>query len=92
MTEGGPRRGTRDNGLRAGHYAPVADLDPRVADALLSTLRDNGIAAYAVPAAGTVGGSMETRLPSRPIDRLYVDDQRTDDARVIVREHTPPPG
>lgn len=83
--------GARDNGLRAGNYAPVAELDPRVADELLSTLRDRGIAAYAVPAAGSVGGSMETRLPPRPMDRLYVDDQRTAEARELVDEHAPPP-
>jgi hypothetical protein len=76
--------GARDNGLRAGNYMPIADLDPRIADDLLSTLRDHGIAAYALPAAGTVGGSMETRLPARPMDRLYVDDQRLDDARRLL--------
>jgi hypothetical protein len=82
--------GTRDNGLRAGNYAAIADLDPRVADDLLLVLREHGIAAYVLPAAGTVGGSMETRLPARPMDRLYVDDQRLDEARGIVddqREH-----
>jgi hypothetical protein len=82
--------GARDNGLRAGNYAPVAELDPRVADELLSTLRAHGIAAYAVPAAGSVGGAMETRLPPRPLDRLYVDDQRTAEARELVDEHAPP--
>ena len=78
--------GGRDNGLRAGNYTAIADLDPRVADDVLLTLREHGIAAYARPAAGTVGGSMETRLPARPLDRLYVDDQRLDEARGIVEE------
>ena len=78
--------GARDNGLRAGNYTAIADLDPRVADDVLLTLREHGIAAYARPAAGTVGGSMETRLPARPLDRLYVDDQRLDEARGIVDE------
>ena len=78
--------GGRDNGLRAGNYAAIADLDPRVADDLLLTLREHGIAAYVLPAAGTVGGSMETRLPARPMDRLYVDDQRLEEARGIVDE------
>ena len=81
--------GARDNGLRAGNYRPIADLDPRVADDLLITLRERGIAAYALPGAGTVGGAMETRLPSRPMDRLYVDDQRLDEARGIVEEQRP---
>ena len=78
------RRGTRDNGLRCGSYSPVADLDPRVADVLLETLRDAGIAAYAGPAPGTTGGYMETRLPSRPVDRLWVDEQQVQRAREIV--------
>ena len=86
-----PGRGSRDNGLRAGNYVAVGDVDPRVADALLDTLRDSGIAAYAAPAAGTVGGSFETRLPSRPLDRLFVDDQQLERAREIVRDETPAP-
>lgn len=81
--------GARDNGLRAGNYMPIAELDPRIADDLLSTLRDHGIAAYALPAAGTVGGSMETRLPARPLDRLYVDDQRLEEARRLVDDAQP---
>src|SRR4051812_40117902 len=90
--DGVPRGSTRDNGLRCANYAAIADLDPRVVDALLTTLRDAGIAAYAVPAPGTVGGAMETRMPSRPIDRLWVDDQQIGRARDIVaaEEHSEP--
>jgi len=87
-TNDGPRGGTRDNGLRCAGYTPVADVDPRVVDALLESLRDAGIAAYTVPASGTVGGSMETKLPNRPLDRLFVDDQRTEQARGIVADET----
>ncbi|HMC71556.1 MAG TPA: hypothetical protein VKJ07_20530 [Mycobacteriales bacterium] len=79
-------QGARDNGLRAGNYVQVRELDPRVADDVLLTLRDHGIAAYVMPAEGTVGGSMETRLPTRPMARLYVDDQRVEDARRLVDE------
>ena len=86
--DGSARRGPRDNGLRCGNYAAVADLDPRVADALLASLRSAGIAAYVAPMPGAVGGSMETRVPSRPLDRLYVDDQRVDEARGLVDEET----
>src|SRR3954449_5247999 len=83
----GPRRGARDNGLRCSGYVAVADFDPRIADALLEALRDNGIAAYAAPTPGSVGGAMETRLPDRPIDRLWVDAGNVDRARdVIERE------
>src|SRR4051794_5506550 len=80
----GPRRGTRDNGLRCAGYAPVADLDPRIVDALLTTLRDEGIAAYAAPTPATTGGAMETRLPPRPIARLWVDDTRVARAKELA--------
>src|SRR3954467_605437 len=86
----GPRRGTRDNGLRCANYAPVADLDPRIVDALLTTLRDEGIAAYAAPTPATTGGAMESRLPSRPIDRLWVDDSRVSRARELVEAESSP--
>ena len=88
MEPGPPRGSTRDNGLRCGNYAAIADLDPRVADSLLQTLRDAGIAAYAAPTPGTTGGAMETRLPTRPTDRLWVDDQQIDRARELVNEET----
>jgi hypothetical protein len=79
-----PRRGTRDNGLRAAGYQALADLDPRVVDGLLATLRDAGIAAYAEPAAGAIGGSMERVLPSRPVDRLSVDNTQVEQAQAIL--------
>src|SRR3954452_10984956 len=69
-------QGARDNGLRAGNYVQVSELDPRVVDDLLLTLREHGIAAYVMPAEGTVG----------PMARLYVDDQRVGDARQLVDE------
>jgi hypothetical protein len=88
----GPRRGTRDNGLRCANYTPVADLDPRVVDALLATLRDEGIAAYAGPTPAATGGAMEVRLPSRPIDRLWVDDTQVARAKDLVsREQSQQP-
>src|SRR3954447_12332795 len=82
----GPRRGARDNGLRCSGYVAVADFDPRIADAMLEALRDNGIAAYAAPTPGRVGGAMETRLPDRPIDRLWVDAGRLERAHAVI-EH-----
>ena len=85
MVESGPPRGsTRDNGLRCANYIAISEIDPRVADSLLSALRDAGIAAYAAPAGGTLGGAMELRMPSRPVDRLWVDDQQVERAREIV--------
>jgi hypothetical protein len=84
-----PGHGARDNGLRCAGYTPIRDLDPRVADAVLAELRDVGIAAYVTPVTGTTGGYMETRLPDRPIDRLWVDSANLDRARALVDDRTP---
>jgi hypothetical protein len=91
VTEDAARRGTRDNGLRCGSYTPVTDVDPRVADALLSALRDDGIAAYAAPAPTATGGIMEPRIPDSPTDRVWVDEQRLGRARALVSAHVGAP-
>src|SRR4051812_13435452 len=85
----GARRGTRDNGLRCSTYVAIADLDPRVADALLEALRDHGIAAYAGPTPAASGGYMELQLPNRPIDRLYVDEMQQAKARTVIDDERP---
>jgi hypothetical protein len=72
----GPRSGARDNGLRAARYVAVGDFDPRIADAALQSLREEGIAAYVSPTPGERGGYLEMRLPHQPTDRLYVDEGR----------------
>ncbi|HVW81042.1 MAG TPA: hypothetical protein VHB69_08910 [Mycobacteriales bacterium] len=79
MTESssGPRPGARDNGLRCAGYVAAGDLDPRVADALLDTLRSEGIAAYAAPTPASRGGYLELRLPDQLTDRVYVDAQKS---------------
>lgn len=41
----------RGNGLDADSYAPLVDLAPRLADAMLEALREAGVAAYAASAA-----------------------------------------
>src|SRR3954466_13849834 len=92
MTEDAARRGTRDNGLRCGSYTPVADVDPRVADVLLSALRDEGIGADAAPAPAATGGIMEPRLPDSPTDRAWVDEQQLGRARAVVSGHADEPG
>lgn len=79
----------RDNGLRAEAYIPLADLDPRLADAMLEVLRDSGIAAYAVPAGSEVSGHLGTHMPERPTDRLYVDAAATDPAWEVLRANLP---
>jgi hypothetical protein len=77
----------RDNGFVARHYVPLADLDPRVADAMLEVLGGEEIAAYAEPSSGSMGGYLEVRLPSSPVDRLWVDRERHARAAVLLREH-----
>jgi hypothetical protein len=84
-------RGTRDNGLRCAGYQPVADLDPRIADAMLVTLRAAGIAAYAAPTPAAAGGYGELRLPSLPTDRLWADGEQIDRARELLAEQTTEP-
>lgn len=83
----GPRSGARDNGLRCAGYATIGDLDPRVADALLETLRTQGIAAYVTPTPASRGGYLEMQVPSRLTDRLYADVEHAARARELL----PPP-
>jgi hypothetical protein len=86
-------RGTRDNGLRCAGYQPLADLDPRIADAMLVTLRAAGIAAYAAPTPATSGAYGELQLPSLPTDRLWADGEQIDRARDLLADQTSePPG
>src|SRR4051794_41717450 len=37
-----------------------------------------------MPTPGATGGAMETRMPSRPIDRLWVDDTRVPRAKELI--------
>jgi hypothetical protein len=77
----------RDNGFVARHYVPLADLDPRLADAMLEALRAEGIAAYVVPSTGQLGGYLEVHLPERPRDRLWVDRRHHDRATTLLSVH-----
>jgi hypothetical protein len=87
----GPRSGARDNGLRCAGYAAVGDLDPRIADSLLETLRSEGIAAYVVPTPSTQGGYLEMHPPSHVTDRLYADIEHTARARELLPAADPTP-
>lgn len=78
----------RDNGFVARHYVPLADLDPRLADAMLEALRTEGIAAYIVPSTGSLGGYLEVHLPERPRDRLWVDREHHDRATALLNVHS----
>jgi hypothetical protein len=73
VTGGGARRGRRDNGLDAPDFAVAGDVDPRVGEHLLDVLAAGGIAAYLQPSADLNPVTRTTTVPSRPVDRLYVD-------------------
>jgi hypothetical protein len=81
----------RDNGFVARHYVPLADLDPRLADAMLEALRAEGIAAYIVPSTGSLGGYLEVHLPERPRDRLWVDRDYHERAATLLSAHSERP-
>jgi hypothetical protein len=87
----GPRSGARDNGLRCASYVVLGDLDPRIADALLETLRTEGIAAYVTPTPAARGGYLEMQVPARLTDRLYADAERADRATELKVASNPPP-
>lgn len=91
----GPSSGSRDNGLRCAGYVAVGDLDPRVAEAMLDTLRAEGIAAYVTPTPPAKGANLELRLPAQMTDRLYVDATKSERAAELVgmeqAEAAPPP-
>ncbi len=75
MTYPAPHRGRRDNGLDSEAYAPVADVDPRLADHLLDVLGLREVPAYVEPTNDPVTA-----------DRLYVAADQTDAARVVLSE------
>ncbi|WP_018654833.1 hypothetical protein [Actinomadura flavalba] len=80
----------RGNGLSADSYAPLVDLAPHLADAVLAALRDAGVAAYAVPGEP---GDPATVLDEGPaaaddtLDRLFVDDAMKPQAEGVLRVH-----
>ncbi|WP_320067120.1 DUF308 domain-containing protein [Micromonospora sp. RTGN7] len=81
MSAGGARRGRRDNGIDASEYAVAGDVDPRVGEHLLDVLAAGGIAAYLQPSADLNPVTRTTTVPSRPVDRLYVDRSHLTTAR-----------
>lgn len=90
--DGEARGGRATNGLSAAAYDVLADCDPQVAAALLTALRTTSVAAYSVPYAGSVGGYLDVRPPSRPLLRVWVDAAMLDTARAVLADHlgTPP--
>ena len=80
----------RSNGLTASAYTPVADLDPRIADALLSDLKEQGIAAYTKPVESTsAGGFDRPEFRVKVQDRLYVDAHEADRVTALISEQDP---
>lgn len=75
MTSPASHRGRRDNGLDSEAYAPVADVDPRLADHLLDVLGLRQIPAYVEPTDDAVTA-----------DRLYVAASQTEAARLVLTE------
>jgi hypothetical protein len=80
----GPRDSARGNGLAAGAWAILGDVDPRVVPELLASLAEVGIAAFALPSPGIRGGYLDVRLPARPVDQMHVDAERKDEAQAML--------
>ncbi|MDL4771167.1 hypothetical protein [Actinomadura xylanilytica] len=76
----------RGNGLSAETYAPLVDLAPHLADAMLAALRDAGVAAYATAPNGLVDLTGEAATGD-VLDRLYVDVDMKPAAESILRAH-----
>src|SRR3712207_3033506 len=80
----------RGNGRHASSYAPLVDLDPQLADAVLEVLAHEGIAAYAVPVSDHRAlTELPARTVNRPLDRVYVDSSAAASARRVVDQHLP---
>lgn len=81
----------RTNGLpSAASYVALVDVDPPVADHVLTLLSTAGIAAVAEPLVGEVGPYRDVRRPDRPTDRIHVDRERVVAARAILTSALPP--
>jgi hypothetical protein len=80
----------RDNGLPpAARYVALVDVDPPVADHVLELLRDAGVTAVAEPLLGDHGLAREVPPPSRPTDRVHVDEGHELLARSVVGRALP---
>ncbi len=80
----------RSNGLTAASYSPVADLDPRVADAFLLELKEQGIAAYTRPVeSSSMSGFDRPEFREGALDRLYVDAAASQQVRAQLDDKQP---
>lgn len=76
--------GLHTNGLQATSFRLLAEVDPRVSAELLRLLAEQGIAAYSQPSPGATGVYLNRRVPSRPLDSLYVDAAQHDRAKSLA--------
>ncbi|SNR67370.1 hypothetical protein [Actinomadura mexicana] len=79
----------RGNGLSAETYAPLVDLAPHLADAMLSALGEAGVAAYAASPSGLpeIAEAAAEPVAGDVLDRLYVDVEMKPAAEGILRVH-----
>jgi hypothetical protein len=76
--------GRRDNGLHSADWGALVDLDPRLSEALLSSLASADVPAFVEPAGGLNAWTRAAQLPDRPLHRLWVDPSKADTARTVV--------
>ncbi len=78
------------NGLGAPSWAPIADVDPKLADPLLDAFRDAGVPAYAAPVglAPRRARRRRARSPS-PDHRIWVGSQWYATAEDVLRTQLP---
>jgi hypothetical protein len=76
--------GRRDNGLHSADWGALVDLDPRLSEALLSSLASADVPAFVEPAGGLNAYTRAAQLPDRPLHRLWVDPSKADTARTVV--------
>ncbi len=76
--------GRRGNGLFSSDWGALVDLDPRLSDGLLAALEAAGVPAYVEPASSVDTVHRAVTMPSRPLDRLWVDPDRAEAARPVV--------
>lgn len=82
----------RGNGLSADTYAPLVDLAPHLADAMLAALGEAGVAAYAASPSDLADLADLVDLSGEPasgdaLDRVYVDVDMKPAAEGILRAH-----
>jgi hypothetical protein len=71
------------NGLDASSWAPIADVDPELADPLLEALRDAGVPAHAAPVE--LAPRHRRRRKPTPDHRIWVGAQWYATAEDVLR-------